>query len=180
MYRDIIFLNSAQNTFVWKNNNKVKSLSIYKNFFTGSLEQEINAKQDFFDKATQTWCSKKPQHCACNFFKKKYELFFFSFNHFFFRKFKFIGKGYKIKKVKPKKSFQLYFGYSHKVFLIAGGCQLRKLTKYKLFLITNNNRKINKISLIIKNIKKLNFFTKRGLRATKQKIFKRPGKKSTY
>ena len=112
--------------------------------------------------------------------KKNMNFFFFSFNFFFFKKFKFIGKGYKIKKVKLKKSFQLYFGYSHKVFLISGGCQLRKLTKYKLFLISNSNKKINRISLIIKNIKKLNFFTKRGLRAIKQKIFKRPGKKSTY
>lgn len=112
--------------------------------------------------------------------KKQYELFFYSFNFFFFKKFKFIGKGYKIKKVKLKKSFQLYFGYSHKIFLISGGCQLRKLTKYKLFLITNNYKKIYKIRLIIKNIRKLNFFTKRGLRAMKQKVFKRPGKKSTY
>jgi hypothetical protein len=180
MYRNILFLNSAENTFLWNRKMKVSCLSIYQNFFTGGCEYEIKGKQDFFDKSTLTWCSKAPWPLEHKKIKKKYELFFYSFNYIFFKKFKFIGKGYKIKKVRIKKSFQLYFGYSHKIFLISGGCQLRKLTKYKLFLITNNYKKIYKIRLIIKNIRKLNFFTKRGLRAMKQKIFKRPGKKSTY
>lgn len=74
----------------------------------------------------------------------------------------------------------MFFGYSHKIFLISGGLQLRKLTKYKLFLLTNNLLKEKKTSPIIQHIRKLNLFTKRGLRATKQVVFKRPGKKSTY
>jgi len=52
--------------------------------------------------------------------------------------------------------------------------------KYKLFLIANDRLQINKTSRIIQNIRKLNMFTKRGLRATRQQVSKRPGKKSTY
>jgi len=106
--------------------------------------------------------------------------FFYSFTFFFFRKFKFIGKGYKISKIKIKKSFKFYFGYSHKIFLVYGGAQLRRLTKYKLFLLGTNRKSLQEITLILQNIRRLNMFTKRGLRATKQIIFKRPGKKSTY
>lgn len=179
-YKKIFFLNSGLNTFVWKTKNKINAISDYPFFFLGNTQENTEKNNNFFDQTTNTWCTTTTQANKCSKHKKLYEHFFFSFNYFFFKKFKFTGKGYKIKKVKNKKSFQLFFGYSHKVYLISGGCQLRKLTKYKLYLITNTRKKSNKISLIIKNIKAANLFTKRGLRATKQKIFKRPGKKSTY
>ena len=180
IYKHLLFLNSANNTFLWKKKTKISAVSIYPTFFLGGAQNTTDTLVSFFDKTTTTWCTASAWSLNTKKIQNLYEHFFFSFNYFFFKKFKFTGKGYKIKKVKYKKSFQFFFGYSHKIYLIAGGCQLRKLTKYKLFLISNNKKKINKVTLIIKKIKPINLFTKRGLRAMKQKVFKRPGKKSTY
>ena len=177
MFKTIFSLNGAINTYIWKNGLNLSCISIYDKYYIGSTSQ-FN-QQFYINTATHSICT------LTYLLKKKnlnkiYLNFFYSFNFFFFRKFKFIGKGYKIKKVKNKKSFKLFFGYSHKIFLIPGGLQLHKLTKYKLFLITNTLLKEKKTSPKIQHIRKLNLFTKRGLRATKQIIFKRPGKKSTY
>lgn len=177
MFKIIYSLNGASNTYVWKNGTNLNCISIYDNYYLGGSSQ---FNQPFYINTAVH------NVCTLNYlFKKKnlnkmYLNFFYSFNFFFFRKFKFIGKGYKIKKVKNKKSFKMFFGYSHKIFIVPGGLQLRKLTKYKLFLITNMRLKEKLTSPRLQRIRTLNLFTKRGLRATKQKIFKRPGKKSTY
>ncbi len=178
MKKTIYFYNSAQNIYIWKTEQKLICASLYQDYYVGCAKSAKNFLNTHLDLATQTCLN-------LNFLKKiklnnLYKQFFYSFNFFFFKKFKFIGKGYKIKKVKIKKSFKLFFGYSHKIYLIAGGVQLRKLMKYKLFLIANDRLQINKTSRIIQNIRKLNMFTKRGLRATRQQVSKRPGKKSTY
>lgn len=180
MYKNILFINSSVDTFIWKKKINIKILSLYKKFFLGGYKYITKKKNFFFDKATSSFCSKSFLSKKVKKLNNIYNISFLNLNYFFFKKFKFTGKGYKIKKVKNKKSFQFFFGYSHKIFLVSGGCQLRKLTKYKLFLITNNKKKLHKISTLLKLVKPVNLFTKRGLRATKQKIFKRPGKKSTY
>jgi hypothetical protein len=179
MKKIVYFYNSSLNIYIWKTNRKVVCASLYQDYYLGCAEYTKNFLRIHIDIAAQTYL-------GLGYIKKikaansLYAQFFYSFNFFFFKKFKFIGKGYKIKKVKIKKSFKLFFGYSHKVFLVSGGVQLRKLMKYKLFLITNNKLKIRTTSYIIQNIRKLNMFTKRGLRATRQQVSKRPGKKSTY
>jgi ribosomal protein L6P/L9E len=105
--------------------------------------------------------------------------FLFKISYFFFKKIKFTGKGYRIKK-SFKKSFKFFFGYSHNVYIVYGGLVIKKISKYKILLLSNNKKKINKINKIIINIKKINIYTKRGLRGMQQLIFKRSGKKSTY
>ncbi len=178
MFKTIFSLNSGINTYIWKIGTNINCISLYNNYYLGNTNKfNLNS---YLDIATSSSCS------LVFFFKKKKILnkiflnFFYSFNFIFFKKFKFIGKGYKIKKTKNKKSFKMFFGYSHKIFLIPSGLQLRKLTKYKLFIVTNNRLKEKNTTIIIQNIRKLNLFTKRGLRAIKQIVYKRPGKKSTY
>lgn len=177
MLKTIFSLNGGLNTYIWKNNQNLNCISLYDKYYIGSTNQ-FNVKF-YIDKTTNSTCNlnRSVSEKDINFI---YLNFFYSFNFFFFRKFKFIGKGYKIKKTKNKKSFKLFFGYSHKIFLMPSGLQLRKLTKYKLFLLTNTRLKEKLTSPIIQHIRKLNLFTKRGLRATRQIVFKRPGKKSTY
>lgn len=180
MYKNIFFFTGCTQTFLWKKNFNTKIISLYTKIFLGGYKHTTKKTVFFFDKATNSLCTKKIFQKKLKKLSAIFNISYVSLHYFFFKKFKFTGKGYKIKKTKNKKSFQFFFGYSHKIFLISGGCQLRKLTKYKLFLITNNKKKLNKICTIIKLIKPANLFTKRGLRASKQKIFKRPGKKSTY
>lgn len=110
------------------------------------------------------------------------QLYLRSFIHIFWiftKKLRFTGKGYKIKK-NILKQFKFYFGYSHPTFLLTEKIKLKKLTKYKLCIISNFYWKFLLLKNFLKKIRHINKFTKRGLRFTKQFVFKRPGKQSTY
>lgn len=106
--------------------------------------------------------------------------FFVSSQFFFFKKFKFTGKGYKIRKAGGKSSLRLFFGHSHKTITLAGGCQLRKTAKYKLCLLSSSLGHARRVANTIASIRPINEYTKRGLRQNKGGCVKRPGKKSTY
>ena len=59
---------------------------------------------------------------------------------------------------------------------------IKKLVKnkYKFILISNNLIKLKKMSLKTINIKKINFFTNRGLRISRQILIKRKGRKGSF
>ena len=117
--------------------------------------------------------------------KKKKELekkiinnFIKNLNLYFFQKIKFNGKGYKIKK--KKKSIKFFFGKSHLTTIFFKKINIRRLTKYKLFFYTKKYETIKFVFSLINKIRKINIYTKRGLRFSRQKIFKKTGKKSSY
>jgi hypothetical protein len=156
--------------------NKIILFSYYKNYFFG--ECNTNLYIDLSAQSIFSTINKTPL-----FFKnlnKFLQSYTFNSTTFYYKKIRFKGKGYKIKKTKKKKSFKLYFGHSHKNYIFSGGLILKKLSKYRLLLLTNNKKCLNKVTKLITNIKIINRYTKRGLRCTKQFILKRPGKKSTY
>lgn len=93
---------------------------------------------------------------------------------------KFTGKGYKIRKSRPKKSLKFYFGRSHKTSVFSGGLNFKRLSKYRLLLLTNNRKRLNRITTLVLRVRPISRYTKRGLRCTRHFILKRPGKKSTY
>lgn len=111
---------------------------------------------------------------------KLFKLFIWQSALFYYTKIKFTGKGYKIKKIKKKESLKLYFGRSHFNYLFGGGLNLKKVSKYRLLLISNNQKKNNTVTKILCSTRWLNKFTKRGLRPLKFFILKRPGKKTNY
>lgn len=99
---------------------------------------------------------------------------------FYYRKLRFTGKGYKVKKFRLQKCFKLFFGHSHLQYIYAGGLRYKKLSKYRLLLITNKRKKLNRIVSLSLAARPINRYTKRGFRCTRQFILKRPGKKSNY
>lgn len=109
------------------------------------------------------------------FFKKtilyKYIKQISSFN---FIKIKFSGKGYKIKK-NNKNNLMLLFNRAHITHLWWKNIILKKLKKYKLYLRYTQNNKI--VIKTITKIRSINVFTKKGLRQSKQILFKKKGKK---
>ena len=113
----------------------------------------------------------------CNILAKK---FIWKSGLFYFAKMRFSGKGYKVKKTKKKRSFKFYFGKSHISYVFSGGLIFKKLSKFRLFFISNNKKRINRIKKMVILVRPINRFTKRGLRFTKQFILKRPGKKTNY
>ncbi len=110
--------------------------------------------------------------------KKIIETFIKTWSVYFFQKIKFTGKGYKIKK--KKKSIKFFFGRSHLTTIFFKKINIRRLTKYKLFFFTKKYETVKFINSLIKKIRKINIYTKRGLRFSRQKIYKKTGKKSSY
>lgn len=102
-----------------------------------------------------------------SFFLK--QLFFYEFV-----KIKFTGKGYKIKK-NTKKSLILLFNRAHTTTLWWRNIFVKKLKKYKLYIKCNNFQ--NSIVNTILFVRKINIFTKKGLRKSRQILFKKKGKK---
>lgn len=101
-----------------------------------------------------------------------------SINFYFIKKIIFFGKGFKIKKNK-KEVLNLFFNKSHLSFFIWNNLILKKLKKTKLIVCSSNFIKFDLICNKIVNVRKLNIFTKKGLRLSRQLIFKKVGKKTT-
>jgi hypothetical protein len=95
-------------------------------------------------------------------------------NNYNFVKIKFSGKGYKIKK-NNKKHILLMFNRAHITHLWWRNIFLKKLKKYKIYIkYTQVSFKLLKTILSVRNI---NIFTKKGLRQSKQLLYKKKGKK---
>lgn len=147
---------SKKFVFVTKNNVTIKkwcnSITINKNKFNNSKIKIDNKIQKFLN----------------------------SWNIYYFNKIKFKGKGFRIKFFKKIKLIKFYFGKSHKTFMLLKNIKKKRISKYKFILYSINKKKSKDASIKIINIKYINHYTLRGLRISKQIIYKRKGKKGTY
>ncbi len=167
--------------FVVKNE-KIIQYAHNKHYFYGDLNFKNDSYNDVHLDITSQ-CSlvhKLKTKSKIQAINKLFKLFIWKSILFYYTKIRFTGKGYKIKKIKKKKSFKLYFGRSHFNYVFAGGVNLKRLTKYRLLIIGNNTKKNNIIKRLVCSARPLNKFTKRGLRPLKYFILKRPGKKTNY
>jgi hypothetical protein len=130
-------------------------------------------------------------HTSCYFFKdyyrntffllfwKKFQKIFHSFTRIFFRKIKFKGKGYYIYKNK-RNTIAMRFGYSHIKRLFFFFTYVKFLSKTSIIIFGINSTSINKASTILTNVRPINIFTSKGVRFTRQIIYKKQGKISSY
>lgn len=102
-----------------------------------------------------------------------YNKFFINWNNFFFKKIKLNGKGFKIQKKKNRTS--LYINYSNPILFINKNFIIKKTDKYKINFYFNNNQYIQILYNLI-NLRKINIYTKRGIRASRFLIKNRKGK----
>ena len=100
----------------------------------------------------------------------------FSFNFYFFAKFKLKGKGFRIFRGSDDKFIEYHLGHSHICLIHFRGVILYKLSKYKFFVFSNSLVKTKKTIKLVHSVKPKNFYTKRGIGYTKQIIIKRKGK----
>lgn len=110
-----------------------------------------------------------------NFFK----LVFYSFNKLFFKKLKFKGKGYYMYK-NIRNTVAMQFGYSHKTYLYSFFLKIKFLTKTSILVFGINPINVSIFSYKFKNLKPINIFTNKGIRFSKQIIYKKVGKISSY
>jgi hypothetical protein len=110
-----------------------------------------------------------------NYFK----LIFYSFSKLFFCKLKFKGKGYYIYK-NTRNTLALQFGYSHLLYLYSFFLNIKFLTKTSILLFGVNLEDIYFMGHSFYKLKPVNIFTGKGIRFSKQIIYKKTGKVSSY
>jgi hypothetical protein len=97
-----------------------------------------------------------------------------------FVKIKFKGKGFKIGFYKNKNVMNFFFGASHINTFLIKNMLIKKISKYKFILKSTNLMGLNSLSKKIVNIRKINYYTLRGLRKSRQILIKRKGRKGTF
>lgn len=97
-----------------------------------------------------------------------------------FVKIKFKGKGFKIGFYKNKNIMNFFFGASHINTFLIKNMLIKKINKYKFILKSINIVELNNLSKQIVKIRKINYYTLRGLRKSRQILIKRKGRKGTF
>lgn len=96
-----------------------------------------------------------------------------------FLKLKFKGKGYYIYK-NHRNTVTPQFGYSHRLYLYSYYNNITFLSKSSLIIFGLNKVTVRLSASKIKNWRTINIFTGRGVRFSKQILYKKSGKVSTY
>jgi large subunit ribosomal protein L6 len=96
-----------------------------------------------------------------------------------FKKIKFKGKGYYIYK-NYRNTITPQFGYSHRLYIYAFYTNVLFLSKTSLLIFGLNYKHICLFSQKLRNWRRVNIFTGRGVRFSKQIIYRKSGKVSTY
>lgn len=104
-----------------------------------------------------------------------------SWDSYYFKKIKFKGKVYKITKLKNN-NIRLSFGRCHRniVAIRSVTTVKKKKIKNKVFMYSVNKYYLDTASTLITNVRPINLFTQRGLRLSKQIVYRKIGKKSSY
>lgn len=96
-----------------------------------------------------------------------------------FRKIKFKGKGYYIYK-NLRNTITPQFGYSHRLYVYAYFTTVKFLGKTSVLVFGLYKPDLALVTHSIKNMRPINIFTGRGVRFSKQIIYKKTGKVSSY
>ena len=104
---------------------------------------------------------------------------FKSFNLYTFAKLKIKGKGYYIYKT-FRNTITHQFGHSHRRYIYSYFVFVKFLSKTTVLLFGSSKTDIFHISRTIRLSKPLNIFTGRGVRFTRQIVYKKTGKVSSY
>lgn len=160
-------------------NEKTVHIFVYNNIIF--LKLKINTKNLYLDKETNNI---KLFFNGCDnnivYMNNTINKFLKNLYSYHYLKIKFKGKGYKIKLLRKKKMIQFFFGVSHIKVTFLKNLILKKLSKYKFLIKSNNIHALKKISNKIINVRKINPYTLRGLRLSKMVIVKRKGKKGVW
>jgi hypothetical protein len=104
---------------------------------------------------------------------------FSAFNRPVFMKVKFKGKGYYIFKNK-RQTITPQFGHSHRIYVYSYFTSVNFLSKTHVFIFGLLQSDVLKSARMIKEMRPINIFTGRGVRFSRQIIYKKVGKVSSY
>ena len=161
-------------------NTKKKHLYIYNFGYYFTLPVPTTDWYIYFDKNTSTIN-------LSSIYKQNYTLtywthlkyLFDAFNRPFFLKIKFKGKGYYIFKNK-RNTITPQFGYAHRIYKYTFSTSVKFRTKTSIILFGLIKRDVLQAGFLIKSMRPINIFTGRGVRFSRQIIYKKTGKVSSY
>jgi len=104
---------------------------------------------------------------------------FYSFSKVYFLKIKFKGKGYYIYK-NLRNTITPQFGHAHRLYFYSYFTAVKFLSKTTVFLFGLSKKDLLTTGLTIKTSKPINVFTGRGVRFSRQIIYRKVGKVSSY
>lgn len=113
------------------------------------------------------------------FYKKLFDNLIQTFSYWFFTKLKIKGKGYYVYK-NFRNTITHQFGHSHRRYLYSFFTFVKFLSKIVIFIAGSSKNDIFKTGRLIQKSKNINIFTGRGVRFSKQVIYKKTGKVSSY
>ena len=176
-----IFLNNNLNFLLIKKNNN-KYIIIYNNYNNIYIKYKINFLVNIYYIKSLKYIlidhNLYKDNTNLNLLNKFIYKQLKSINFYFVKKIVFFGKGYKIKKLN-KKIFNLFFNRSHLTFIKWNNLKLKKLKKSKILILSSNFKKLTNVINTIVKCRKLNIFTKKGLKLSRQIVYKKVGKKSS-
>jgi len=166
---------------VSKNNSfKFKTLYFYTTSYFFNITLPINFANFKFDKGSRIFFF--TIRLSSNYLKPYLNLVKLLFQVFYkplFLKLKFKGKGYYIFK-NQRNTITPQFGFSHRIYVYSYSTVVKFLTKTKVFLFGLSQRDLLTSGYSIKAMRPINIFTGRGVRFSKQLIYKKTGKVSSY
>lgn len=164
-----LYINKHLNFFIIKEKKLFLCMFIQKNYFIFKINSYfIKNKSNFI---VLNW-----NYLINNSLNSTLSCYINSCCNFFFKKISFKGKGYKI--VKKKNFLVLNFNHSHITFIIFFKTIVIKLTKHKYALLLKNLNLLSYSTSLIKKIRPINIYTRRGIKLSKQKVYKKIGKRT--
>lgn len=157
-----------------------KLLHFYTNTYYFNIVLPVNRLNVTFDHGTRviSFSVRFSSNCLIpyiNFVR----LIFNVFHKPFFQKIKFKGKGYYLFKNR-RNTITPQFGFSHRIYVYSYSVVVKFLTKTKVFLFGLSKQDLLSSSYSIKAMRPINIFTGRGVRFSKQLVYKKTGKVSSY
>jgi hypothetical protein len=162
-------LNTQSTTIFMYSNTYFFSLAVPKNFveFKYDLNTNVIILHSFYVSNFYKVFLKKFKECMSPFYSPQ------------LLKLKFKGKGYYVYKNK-RNTITPQFGYAHRLYLYSYFVSVKFLSKTSILLFGFIKADLLKIGHGLKRMRPINIFTGRGVRFSKQIIYKKQGKVSSY
>lgn len=160
--------------------NKIYLFKLYSTSYYYNFSIPIEFTRLFFDYESNTiYFYNRRSTKDINHWLKELQIILTYFTSFLFFKVKFKGKGYYIYK-NARNTIAPQFGYSHRIYIYSFFNIVKFLTKTKILIFGFSKNDILKSSNNIKTKRPINIFTGRGVRFSKQIVYKKTGKVSMY
>lgn len=182
-YQLLIYMPLSWNFIILRHNNNCNNFSLgyfYSSFYYFWINFHLNFARILFDVSVNSLeLTFRYKNNFYSLYWKTFKAILYSFSKVFFKKLRFRGKGFYIYK-NSRNTVAMQFGYSHRVRVQLYFLSLKFITKTSIFLYGINKQNLARSSFMLKNVRPINIFTGKGIRFTRQIVYKKTGKVGSY